>query len=152
MVFISNRDNSIKEGIINEISFIDFLKNNEDRIAIAQTESIPAGIYAKQALKSLNSWEIVKDKLVQASNVKTVLNFVDTKAINYGIVYYSDAYANDKVKIMYEFRSELHEKIIYQSVVMGKHNTSAVIDLYNYILSNKSKEIFRKFGFITNIE
>ncbi len=40
--------------------------------------SVPAGQYAKEALDSLRVFDTVKDKIVYGSDVRAVLNWVET--------------------------------------------------------------------------
>src|SRR3712207_6784896 len=45
----------------------------EGRLAMANTESVPAGKYGKAALQALGAWEAMADRVAQAENVRAAL-------------------------------------------------------------------------------
>jgi hypothetical protein len=42
----------------------------EGRIAVAQTNAVPAGIYAREAMESLGIWDALAPRLAQSDNVR----------------------------------------------------------------------------------
>ena len=52
--------------------------------------AVPAGIYAKQALKNLQIWPKIKNKLAQSTNVRAALALVERDEVPLGIVYHTD--------------------------------------------------------------
>ncbi len=48
----------------------------EEKLAMANTDAVPAGVYGKAALTSLGVWDKVKDKVAQAENVRAALLLV----------------------------------------------------------------------------
>ena len=52
------------------------LKDNE-KLAIGEVKTVPAGKYAKQYLDNQHLYSDVKDKIVYAKDVKQVLNYVE---------------------------------------------------------------------------
>ncbi|MCE5256103.1 MAG: molybdate ABC transporter substrate-binding protein, partial [Spirochaetaceae bacterium] len=54
-------------------------------LAIGNPDSVPAGRYAVQALKSLNLYSIVEKKLVLGGNVRQVLQYVESGSAPLGI-------------------------------------------------------------------
>ena len=52
------------------------LKDNE-KLAIGEVKTVPAGKYAKQYLDDQHLYSDVKDKIVYAKDVKQVLNYVE---------------------------------------------------------------------------
>jgi len=62
------------------------------RIAIALSDSVPAGIYAREALTTLGLWDQLKGQIVETDNVRAAASLVRLGAVPYGIVYASDAH------------------------------------------------------------
>jgi molybdate transport system substrate-binding protein len=72
----------------------------EGRLAMALVDSVPAGIYGKASLQYLGLWDDVQTQVAQADNVRAALAFVATGEAPYGIVYATDAVAEDKVSVV----------------------------------------------------
>jgi molybdate transport system substrate-binding protein len=119
------------------------------RIAIGTPESVPAGEYAKETLESLNLWNQLKDKLVYTKDVRQVLTYVETKNVDVGIVYKTDAILSNKVEIVETADSKSHSPIIYPVGVVknSKHKEDAV-NFYEYLKSDEAKELFEEYGFL----
>jgi molybdate transport system substrate-binding protein len=71
--------------------FPDLTRKEVKKIAIGHPQTVPAGRYAEQVLKSLLLWEPLKDKLVFAENVRQVLDYVARGEVDAGLVYATDA-------------------------------------------------------------
>ena len=56
------------------------------RIAIAEPQSVPAGIYARQYLEKLGLWEQLAGKIVPTENVRAALAAVASGNVDAGIV------------------------------------------------------------------
>ena len=89
------------------------------RLAMALVDSVPAGVYGKQALVSLGQWDAVADRVAQADNVRAALALVSSGEAPYGIVYASDAVSDDTVSVVAEFPSDSHDPIVYPAAIVG---------------------------------
>jgi len=69
-------------------------------LALAEPQSVPAGIYAKEWLKSLKLWSKVIDKVIPTENVRAALAAVESGNADLGIVYKTDAGISKKVRIV----------------------------------------------------
>ena len=76
------------------------------------TNSIPAGMYAKEFLENVGIWENFKKKYVESPNVRVALNYVARNELEFGIVYKTEVVENNKVKIVYHIDGEKHKKVI----------------------------------------
>ena len=85
----------------------------DGRLAMALVDAVPAGIYGKAALESLGLWDDVAPRVVQADNVRAALAFVAMGEALYGIVYATDAVAEDRVAVVGTFPAETHPRIVY---------------------------------------
>lgn len=88
------------------------------RLAIADPVGVPAGVYAREALKAAGIWEQVQPQLVQGDTVRTVLNWVRTGTADTGIVYATDARVVEDVDILSTIPSALHGPIVYEAVAV----------------------------------
>src|ERR671930_70414 len=65
------------------------------RVAIANPEHAPYGRAARQALESLGLWERIRPRLVYGENIRHTLQFIETGAVEAGIVALSVANVPD---------------------------------------------------------
>jgi molybdate transport system substrate-binding protein len=65
---------------------VDLLKPEVRRVAIANPAHAPYGRAAQEALESVGVWDRVKPKLVYGENIRHTLQFIETGAVEAGIV------------------------------------------------------------------
>ena len=144
LVVITNKKNSVNEFInIKELENA-FLKS-KTKISLAMTNSIPAGMYAKDFLENAGIWKNIKKKYVESTNVRTALNYVARNELEFGIVYKTEAVGNSKVKIVYSIKGEKHKKIIYPIAALNKKKET--IEVYDFLLDSKNLSKTLKWGF-----
>ena len=127
----------------------DLLALGIKHLAVGETQSVPAGIYARQALTQAGLWDQVKDKIVPADDVRQALAYVECGAAAAGIVYATDAAVSTKVKVAAEIPDALTGPIHYPLALLkhGEGRTAAE-SFYRYLTSPAAAEIFQKFGFL----
>src|SRR5262249_59045133 len=69
------------------------------RIALADPEAVPAGVYAREYLESAGVWTRVKDKVIPALNVRAALAAVESERAEAGVVYRPGAASSERVKV-----------------------------------------------------
>ena len=116
------------------------------RLAVAGPD-VPAGKYAKASLSALGVWDSVSDKLAQAENVRTALQYVARGETPFGIVYDTDAKVEPKVRIVGLFPDATHPKIVYPAAVVAASNNPDAAKFLAYMGSPPAAAIFRKYGF-----
>ena len=116
------------------------------RIAIADPDGVPAGLYAKAALENLSLWPSLKDRLARAENVRSALELVERGAAPLGIVYATDARASHKVHVVATFPDTSHPPIVYP-VALLKGSGQPAAGFYRYLLSRQGKANFAAHGF-----
>jgi len=122
------------------------LGNN--RLAMANYESVPAGKYGAAALEKLGVWKDVKPKVASAANVRAALALVAEGEAPFGIVYETDAAAEPKVKIVGVFPEDTHPPIIYPIAVTASTQNALAADAFiKYLKSPEGQEAFTKQGF-----
>lgn len=125
------------------------LLGDDAKLAIANPEHVPAGIYGKESLQSLGVWDAVKNRLVRGSNVRVTLNYVANGGIALGIVYSTDAAVADDVKIVGIFPADSHSPIVYTTALtknVGKDNQAARA-FFAFMASDQADAIMRSYGF-----
>jgi molybdate transport system substrate-binding protein len=119
----------------------------DGRLAMANTDSVPAGKYGKAALQKLGVWDSVSGKIAQAEDVRAALALVSRGEAPLGIVYQTDAAADANVKIVGTFPSDSHPPIIYPIALVAASTNPDAAQLLDYIKSAKAKPLFEKQGF-----
>jgi len=127
----------------------DLVKLSIGRIALAEPQTVPAGIYAKEYLQKTGLWKKVIDKVVLTENVRACLSAVEAGNADAGIVYKTDALISKKVKIAYEITAAEGPKISYPlAVVKESKNADAARKFAAHLASPEARAIFAKYGFI----
>lgn len=119
-----------------------------DRLAVALVDAVPAGIYAKAALRALAQWDALQSNLVQTDNVRAALALVALGAAPYGIVYASDAIAEPRVQVLLTFDPELHPPITYPVAVMSNASSpEAARAFQEHLRSTAAQAVLKAQGF-----
>ncbi len=123
------------------------------KIAIADADSVPAGIYAKRAMVHVGIWEDVRDKLVYGANVRQSLAMVESGAVDIGLIYKTDTAIATKVKMVFEVDSKASGPIHYAiaRTNKGEHN-SAANKIMEFMDSEIGASIFAKHGFVISVQ
>jgi molybdate transport system substrate-binding protein len=128
----------------------DLAKAAVRRLALAEPETVPAGIYARVYLQKQGLWESVRGKMVPTENVRAVLATVESGNVDAGIVYKTDALISKKVRIACEVPPDDGPRISYPvAVVRGGGNPAGAARFLAWLNSSAGKSVFAKYGFIT---
>jgi molybdate transport system substrate-binding protein len=119
----------------------------DDKLAMANVDSVPAGKYGKAALEKLGVWGSVEGKVAQAENVRAALKFVSTGEAAAGIVYQTDAAAEPGVKVLGTFPEDTHPPIVYPVGLTAASKSQDAADFEKCMQTAKAKELFEKQGF-----
>jgi len=119
-----------------------------DRLALADPNLVPAGIYAKAALESLGVWSSVSEKIVSAPDVRAAILLVARGEAPLGIVYETDAVTNQNVRIVGVFPASTHPPIIYPIAVATASTNREAIAYVNHLKSSSAKPAFELQSFI----
>ena len=120
----------------------------EGRLAMALVDAVPAGIYGKAALEKLGLWEDLAPRVAQADNVRAALAFVATGEAPYGIVYATDAVAEDKVTVVGTFPADTHPPIVYPAADLATRDTEAEAAFLAYLRGPEARSAFERQGFV----
>jgi molybdate transport system substrate-binding protein len=119
-----------------------------EKLALAETQSVPAGIYARQYLEKLNLWEGLKRKVVPTENVRGTLAAVESGNAEAGFVYKTDALISKKVKIAVEIAGAAGPKILYpMALLKSSVSLEEARRFEEYLAASAAAKVFEKFGF-----
>lgn len=119
-----------------------------ERIAIGEPNSVPAGIYGREALAQLGVWDAVQAKLIPAADVRSTLAYVESGEVDVGVVYHTDAKISKKVRIIYRFPASRHSPIVYPAAVLRDTGRRVLAQAFlEYLQTDEVAAIFEKYGF-----
>lgn len=124
----------------------------DGRLAIALTEAVPAGIYGREALTSLDLWDSVKNNLAQANNTRAALALVASGEAPLGIVYYTDALVEPRVSIVGTFPETSHSPILYPVAITTQSTHPDAEDFMTFLRSDAVQKVFESEGFTWTAE
>lgn len=129
-------------------SFEDLTNKNIKKIAIGDPSNVPVGQYSEEIFSNLNIANDINSKLVLANDVRTVLTWVENGEVDCGIVYATDAFTSDKVKIITEAPKDSHKEVSYPATVIkdSKHVDSAK-SFIDFLSTDEVIKTFEKYGF-----
>ncbi len=125
------------------------LLGGEGRLAIGDPAHVPAGIYGKEALKSLGLWTALEPRLAAADNVRAALALVERGEAPYGIVYATDARIA-RVRVVEAFPDATHTPITYPFALLKDGNAKQAGEFLAFLTSDEGLAIFERFGFRRN--
>jgi molybdate transport system substrate-binding protein len=118
------------------------------RLAVGDPASVPAGIYAKQALTALGLWSGLRDRLAPAENVRAALLLVQRGEAPAGIVYASDVHAAPDLAVAGVFPESSHAPIVYPGAVLkGSAMPRQAERLLAFLAGGEAQAIFRNLEF-----
>ena len=129
-------------------SAADLARPEFKKLALAEPQTVPAGIYAREYLQKLTLWDAVKDKVVPTENVRAALAAVESGNVEAGIVYKTDSMISKKVKIAVEIPPAEGPKISYPiAVLRSSKQPDRAKRFAEYLAGPVARPVFEKFGF-----
>ena len=120
-----------------------------NKIALADTKAVPAGIYARVWLENQQLWSIIEPKVVPTENVRGALAAVESENAEAGVVNKTDAGLSKKVTIAFEVPATDTPKITYpMAMVKESKQPEAGKKFLDYLASEDAGQVFQRFGFI----
>jgi molybdate transport system substrate-binding protein len=119
----------------------------DEKLAMALVDSVPAGQYGKAALETLGVWAAVEPSVAQADNVRAALALVAAGEAPLGIVYATDAAADDDVAVVGTFPADSYPPIVYPAALLTGAADTADRAFYEALSSTEAEDAFRAQGF-----
>jgi molybdate transport system substrate-binding protein len=118
------------------------------RLALAGP-TVPAGMYARDALARLGLLSALEGKIVDGDNVRVALTFVERGEAEAGIVYATDAKIAGHVQVVAQIEPSLHEPIVYPLVLLKEaQDDRQARQFFEYLQSPDAAAVFQQFGFL----
>ena len=147
LAYLSNKKQNFSKGMA-------LLQDkNIKKIAVANPKTAPYGKATFEALKNSKIYDTIKKKFVYSESISQTVSYT-ILASDIGFIAKSSLFS-PKMK---RFKKNIHWKDvdsqlytpINQGIVILKKgiNNNDVKAFYNFILSNKAKNIFKQFGYI----
>jgi len=129
-------------------SFQDLSNAAVKTIALGETATVPAGMYARQTLEHLGLFAAVEKKIVYAKDVRAVLTYVETGNADAGLVYQTDANTSKKVRVIAVAPADSHDPILYPAAVLRDAKDKAAARAFVVFLQGPdARAVFQEYGF-----
>ncbi len=143
LAVITQKDNPVNLKDLDE-----FEEKVFDYFALADPDTVPAGIYAKEAIRTAGHWDTLENKVLPALDVRAALAQVENGNVQFGIVYRTDARISDKVRVVFEIPQQYYSPIRYPVCIMKESRDKASAkEFFHFVVSQRGRAIFKKYGF-----
>ena len=119
----------------------------DGKLSMAMVDAVPAGQYGKASLENLGIWSRVEPSVAQSENVRAALTLVSTGEAPYGIVYATDAVADDNVTVVGTFPADSHKPIVYPGALLTGAADAADKAFFEALSSDAADATFTGQGF-----
>lgn len=120
----------------------------DGRLSMGMVDAVPAGQYGKQALITLGAWDAVAPQVAQSENVRAALTLVAMGEAPLGIVYASDAIAENRVTVVGRFPESSHPPILYPAALLTQAADDADRAFLQALFADEADAIFAAQGFL----
>ncbi len=119
------------------------------RIALADPEAVPAGVYARAYLESAGLWARVKEKVIPTLNVRAALAAVESGNVDVGFVYRTDAAVSKRARVAFEVPAEGGgPRIVYPVATIASSHKAGVAAFTRFLVSAEALRVYVKQGFV----
>ena len=119
------------------------------RIALADPNIVPVGVYTRAYLSRLDLWDAIAPKVIPVENVRAALAAVESGNVDAGFGYATDARGSKKVKVVFAVPADEEPRISYPAaVVKGTRNRETAEKFLEFLQSDTATKIFEAHGFI----
>jgi len=117
------------------------------KVAVGLPASVPVGRYTKAVLEKAQLWTGIEAKMIGATSVRQVLDYVARGEVDAGYVYATDAAVMpDKVKLAFTVPTE--KPVLYPIAAMAASTNAAMAAKFvAYVMSAPAQEVLAKYGF-----
>jgi molybdate transport system substrate-binding protein len=119
------------------------------RLSLANTESVPAGRYARAWLEKQELWKPLAERVLPAADVRAALAAVESGAAQAGIVYRTDAAQSKRVRVVFSVPLAEGPRIRYVAAVpKAAPHAAEARALLAELRSKESGKVFERLGFV----
>ena len=118
---------------------------------ITHPSTVTLGIYAKEALKSMELWSLLESKLVYTASSQSNLKFISNGNALVGISYLSDAVSSPNILIVAKIDEKIfrYEKPTYWAAKINRNKNDNDYGFINWLKSKEAQRIIKNYGFET---
>lgn len=128
--------------------FKDLAGASVKKVAIGEPKSVPCGMYAEEVFTADGIAAQVKSKLVEGSDVRMVLSYVESGNVDAGVVFQTDANTSTKVKVVAQAPDAINATVVYPVAIIKASKNAAAAQAYeNFLSGSEAQAIFEKAGF-----
>jgi molybdate transport system substrate-binding protein len=117
------------------------------RIALANPDSVPAGVYARQWLERIGLWSAVASRVVPTLTVRSALAAVRAGRADAGVVFATDARTAPEVTVVYAVPAADAPGIRYPVAVVRGPREADAARFVQFLFSPEAKAVFETAGF-----
>ncbi|MGB0498815.1 MAG: molybdate ABC transporter substrate-binding protein [Rubricella sp.] len=121
------------------------LRSRNGRIAIGDPAAVPAGRYAVDGLETLGLRDVLEPRLVPTADVRAAARLLEIGAVEFAILYATDALAFDGLAAMDSFPPESHPPIRYPAAIIARREAGR--DFVAYLHGDDARRRFSDAGF-----
>ncbi len=145
VIIVPASERSVQLDIRDKASVLAFL--GEEKLAIGDPAAVPAGRYASAMLKHYGLATLDAEQTVRAASVRAALAWVARGEAKGGIVYRTDAYGAENVRVAGTIPAVDGIEIVYPVALVGKTPNTAAKSFYDYLQSYAAAAVFAEYGF-----
>jgi molybdate transport system substrate-binding protein len=116
-----------------------------DRLALADPQAVPAGVYARQYLESVGLWTGLAGRVVPTLNVRAALSAVESENVPAAIVYRTDV--SPRVHVAFEVPVGKGPRIVYVMAPLAAASPAGRL-FAKELASPRAARVYEKHGFI----
>lgn len=122
-------------------------------LALADPEAVPAGRYAKGALEEIavgggSLWQAVSARVAPALDVRGALALVESDPRILGIVYKTDVWKSESVRVLHEFPPLAAARVTYYGALLEDGGQTALgRDFLDFVAGPEGRRIAERHGF-----
>ncbi len=118
------------------------------RLALANPDAVPAGVYAKKYLEAQKVWGALADKVVPTVDVRAALAAVESENVDAGMVYRTDAMISERLRVAFEVGRSEGPAIIYALAPLKNPRNPRARDVARFLASKEAARVYERSGFI----
>jgi molybdate transport system substrate-binding protein len=118
------------------------------RLALADPEAVPAGVYARRWLESIGLWSAVREHVVPTLDVRAALAAVEAGHADVGVVYHTDAAGSRRVRIAFEVPRAEGPPIVYTLAPLAHPAHAGAERLARFLASPAAGAVYARLGFL----
>ena len=117
------------------------------RIAVADPDAVPAGVYARAWLRAAGLWDTLRDRVVPTLNVRAALAAAESANVDAAIVYRTDAALSRRVRVAFAVPRDEGPSVVYVAAPVTASRQPGADAFVRYLASREARAVFERYGF-----